>query len=60
MFLNLIRQKIDSIRGADPEALEAKVRELGGDKAKVEAFSGSGRTLGGGGGGPSLPPPWER
>lgn len=53
-------QKIDSIRGADPEALEAKVRELGGDKAKVEAFSGSGRTLGGGGGGPSLPPPWER
>jgi len=53
-------QKIDSIRGADPEALESKVRELGGDKPKVEAFTGQGRTLGGSGGGPSLPPPWER
>jgi len=30
-------QKIDSIRGADPEALESKVQELGGDKPKVEA-----------------------
>lgn len=54
------RQKIDSIRGADPQALEDKIRELGGDKAKMESFSGSGQTLGGGGGGPPQPRPWER
>jgi len=53
-------QKIDSIRGADPQALEDKIRELGGDKAKMEAFSGSGQTLGGGGGGPPQPKPWDR
>jgi len=52
-------QKIDSVRGADPQALEDKVRELGGDKAKVEAFTGSGQTLGGSGGTPQ-PRPWDR
>ena len=37
IFPPVSRQKIDSIRGADPEALESKVQELGGDKPKVEA-----------------------
>ena len=36
------------------------MRELGGDKPKIDAFAGSGRTLGGGGGGPPQPPPWDR
>lgn len=52
-------QKIDSVRGADPQALEDKIRELGGDKAKMESFSGSGQTLGGSGG-PPQPRPWDR
>lgn len=52
-------QKIDSIRGADPQALEDKIRELGGDKEKMESFTGSGQTLGGTGG-PPQPRPWDR
>lgn len=39
-------KEVDRVRGADPDALEAKVKQHGGP-AGVESFSGSGQKLGG-------------